>query len=789
MPAGISYHGGRLDPRGKPRCTHCALPIPAERRSSEFCCAGCEAVHALLRDHGLTRFYVLGGQRRGAVGEVPGAPRLDWLPELIAAGTDPAGIIHLRLDVQGIRCAACVWLLQELWRRTAGGLRIDVDPGLGRLDLLHRGEPAELAGFLERLGRFGYRTAPTRKGTARDSGLLVRLGICAALAMNAMIVGFAQHFGLDAEGSELSGLFRWVALALGTGSVAVGGPVFFRAAMLGLRNRVVHMDLPIALGILLAWAGSVATHLSGGAAYFDTVAVFVAFMVGGRYLQQRTLQRNRDQVLADDGADNLRSHVLAAGEVRTVPVTAVRSGDELLLRPGDLLPVRARPRSDASFSLDWINGESEATTYPAGAEVPAGAFHAGNTAVRATATADYLASGLADLLQTPVTDREDTRDRIRFWELLNRWYAVGVLVLAAVGAGVWLWLDPAMALPVAVAILVVTCPCALGLATPLAFHLALSALRRRGIFVRSGALLDKLRRVRQVVFDKTGTVTLGRLQAECPELPSGGPLAVLATMVASSNHPASRAIEEVLPPATPFLPDLTVREVAGRGLVAVLDGVEFRLGSPTHAGVAAGARRESVFSRNGVELARFALTEEFRAGAAAEVAQLQAMGLGVHLFSGDRPDRVTTAAARLGIAPARARGGMSPEAKAAAVAAMDAADTLMVGDGLNDAPAFAAAFCAGTPAMDRPVLPGRADFCYVGAQSGAVLGLLQVAALLHRVVRANLVRALLYNATVVTLSLFGLMTPLLCAVLMPISSAALVLHTGRRFAVMARRAA
>lgn len=179
--------------------------------------------------------------------------------------------------------------------------------------------------------------------------------------------------------------------------------------------------------------------------------------------------------------------------------------------------------------------------------------------------------------------------------------------------------------------------------------------------------------------------------------------------------------------------------------------------------------------------ARFELEEDFRSGAAEEVAALQQRGLQVHLLSGDRPDRVARAAAVLGIAPESARGGMSPADKAAVVTSLDQNDLMMVGDGLNDAPAFAAAFCAGTPAMDRPVLPARADFCFRGAQAGAVRAVFEVASQHARVVRTNLAMALTYNATTLVLCFLGLMTPVLCAVLMPISSAALVLHTSTRF--------
>lgn len=772
--------------KGDERCKHCGLAVPTERRSSPFCCAGCEAVHGLLQEEGLLRFYDLGGRATGAVGSVPKAVAFDWLPELEAASgcsarADSSTSVRLVLDVQGLRCAACVWLLQTLWKRIPGARSLHVAPSLGQATLLYDGGSGAAAAFLQKAASLGYPMAPPSRKLARDTGLLVRLGICAAIAMNAMILAVSLYFGLDeaVADSSLRALFGWVLLGLGTASVLVGGPVFFRSAIAGLRVRVVHMDLPISLGLLLAWAGSVYGQLTNGATYFDTVAIFIAFMLGGRFLQQRTLSQSRDQVLADDGAEHMRARRVADGVVQLVPVQQLKVGDELLLAPGDLMPVRAVLLDEAgSFSLDWISGESEPRAFHRGDDVPAGAFQAGRQAVRAVVRADYATSGLSQLLGQEPIDREDTHGRVRFWHVLNRNYALGVLIAATVGALLWAWIDPSKALPVAVSVLVITCPCAMGIATPLAFHLALALLRRKGVFVRTRSLLDKVRVVRKVVFDKTGTVTFGGLRAVAHGALPEGALPVLATMVASSNHPVSQAVLATLPQA-PFRADVVVDELPGQGLRAIADGREWRLGGRTFCGVpaASNTRRECVLARDGELVLVFELEEDFRAGAADEVQALQRRGLSVHLMSGDRQDRVQRAAELLGVPAANAQGGMAPADKAAAVQALDRHDLMMVGDGLNDAPAFAAAFCAGTPAMDRPVLPARADFCFRGAQAGAVRALFEVADLHAGVVRTNLALALLYNTTTLVLCFLAAMTPVLCAVLMPISSLALVLHT------------
>lgn len=692
--------------------------------------------------------------------------------------------VRITLDVQGIRCAACVWLLQAVWSRLDGGDYLQVSPSLGQVTFGYRASAGTGRAFADMAGRLGYPMAPPSRRASRDTGLLVRLGVCAAAAMNAMILAVSLYFGLDAAVADTSlrELFGWLLFALGTVSVACGGPVFFRGALAGVRAGVVHMDLPISVGITLAYAGSVHGQLTGGATYFDTLAIFVALMLGGRFLQQRTLARSRDQVLADDGAEHLRARCVRDGAVQLVPVPELVEGDELMLAPGDLVPTQCELlHTAACFSLDWIDGESEPRAFAAGAAVPAGAFHAGRVAVRVRVTAGYHESGLAALLGQEPVDREDTRGRVRFWERLNRFYAAGVLVAAALGALGWATVDPTRSLPVAVAVLVVTCPCAMGIATPLAFHLALARLRRLGVYVRTRSLLDKALLLRRVVFDKTGTLTFGGLTATPRSELSAEVLQVVTTMAASSNHPVSRAILEALPTA-PVLEGLEVCEHVGRGLEARVGGCRWRLGGRSFAGIEEfeHGRREVVLTCDGALKASFLLDEDFRSGAREELAELQRRGLEVHVMSGDRPARVAAAAQLLGVPARAARGGMSPQDKAEAVAALDRDDTLMVGDGLNDAPAFERAFCAGTPAMDRPVLPARADFCFRGAQAGAVAALLDVAAAHARVVRTNLAMALGYNAFALVLSFSGVMTPLLCAVLMPLSSAALVLHTSVR---------
>ena len=389
--------------RGRRTCRHCGLPVPPATEPTDFCCRGCEAVHELLRSTGMARFYDLGGGRGQPIGEVPRPRQRDWLPELERRGRLGGGQVQLTLDVQGIHCAACVWLLEELWKRLPGALRFDLNPALGQVGLVYDEAELTLTGYLDAAERLGYRMAPpSKRSSGEDRSLLVRTGVCVALALNAMLFALAGYLGMTAADGAYE-LFRGLSFGLSTLAVAVGGPVFFRGAVAGLQQRLLHLDLPISLGILLAWGGSVSCFFSGhGESYFDTVTVFVALMLIGRSLQRRALRRNRDYLLANDGAEHLRARVLRDGRPESVPVDQVSPGDRLRLLPGDLLPVRGRLQSSAAtFSLDWINGESRPRTYHRDDVVPAGAFCGDRRPIDVTALANAHDSGLLRLLATP----------------------------------------------------------------------------------------------------------------------------------------------------------------------------------------------------------------------------------------------------------------------------------------------------------------------------------------------------------------------------------------------------
>ncbi|MBK9470880.1 MAG: heavy metal translocating P-type ATPase metal-binding domain-containing protein [bacterium] len=783
------------------RCLHCGNALGRHWKPAEgpFCCRGCAGVWELIHSASLERFYDLKPSTLAPAASLR-ADSFAWLDRIVeerAAAAPGDSVLRLDLDIQGVHCAACVWLIEELFRRQPAGVQVRLNPALGKVEMAWDTARGDLKAFLAELERFGYRLGPARKGVQRHSrSLIMRMAIAIAMAMNVMMFSVSVYLGLD-EGL-LYTFFGWLSFGMATISLVAAGGVFYRGALAGLRRGVLHLDVPIALGMTLAYAGSVYTWVTGGmeATYFDSLCAFIALMLVGRWAQEHILERNRNSLLESSGAENLTVKRVRAGRLEAVGAAMITLGDELWIAPGDLLPVRGLLlRRPTEAALDWITGESGQVTFQPGEAIPAGAFNASSQGFAVAAAEAFADSRLNDLLRT--TSIADEQFRPQWWHRIAGWYVAAVLVAAAGGFALWVGRDVARALEVTIAILVVTCPCALGLATPLAEELTHHRLRRAGVFVRKPSFLEKALAVRRILLDKTGTLTMGRLvldEAGAAALASLGARdrAVLRHMTARSNHPVSVCVAVALGPVVDGEATFTgedaeaLREVAGQGLELCLDDGTWRLGRPAFAaGGDAAARSEgvggvTVFTRDGRTLATLAPAEEFKADAAGEIAALRSAGYELYLLSGDAQMKVDRAAAALGLPADRAEGDLDPEAKAARVRALDNHDTLMVGDGLNDSPSFAAAWCAATPAVDRPVLPGKADFFFLGDGIAAIGRSLWEARRLRRVVRDNLVIAIVYNVVAVACCAAGLVTPVAAAIFMPASSLAVVTLTAVR---------
>ncbi len=752
-------------------CIHCGTSFRPNAHRPDFCCAGCQFVHDLIAKNNLGQFYDL--QEGGAqpVKSLVFQKRdYAWLGDLArAAETDAARGAALCLDLQGISCIGCVWLIEKLFAKKPGALTIRVDPTLGKIELRWQVGEFDVVAFAREIQSFGYLVGPPGKADAHSNrGLHIRLGLCAALALNTMLFTLPGYLGMSAD-FQFAPLFHRLQLILGTLSFAIGGSYFFRRSWHSLRQRVLHIDLPISLGLGAAYAGSVFAWTRGaqGFVYFDFVATFTFLMLVGRWLQQKAVERNRHQLLAAQG-DPMPVRDAATGG--KLPVATISSGTAFAVDPGQTVPVRALLRSEAAtLGMEWISGESEAAVARRGRIVAAGSVNCGQASIELEALESWSESLLAKLLH--IAPGSAPRDLAL--ERFIRGYIVIVVGIALAGFAGW-WVVRGEVLPalqVLISVLVVSCPCASGVALPLTRDLATSQLRCLGVFIRESEVWSRLDRVRHVVFDKTGTLTLEAMSLRNPEALhqlTHAERSVLLSIVQENLHPVSGCLREhLLADGVEPANRRPVAETIGFGLELGHADSAWRLGRPEWAGGVAG---DCVFSRDREVLAAFHFGEEARADAVEEIATLRQRGCRVSILSGDRRSKVDAMADRLHLPRADCHAEMSPEEKADWLGRNDHRDTLFIGDGANDSLAFDAAWCAGTPAIDRGLLEQKADFYFLGRGLNGVRALLHTAARRRLTARAVVAFALAYNFFAITFCLAGRMNPLLAAILMPASS-------------------
>ena len=824
-------------PVAEPACAHCGLPVPRnERRDDEphqFCCGGCRAVYGALHSCGLERYYEMRSRAR----EIEAAPAqvtgrgFEFLDDasFLARHAVPAGggLVKAELRIDGVRCGACVWLLEALPRVVAGvaSLRVDGARGIVRVSW----DPAQVA--LSRIARqvdaLGYQLLPfmdpdaVGRERAANRAWLVRLGVAGAITSNAMAVAFAIYGGLLAEMEPAFRLFfQWMSVALAVAALAFPGRVFFANAWLALRTRTPHMDLPVAFGLAAATvAGLVDTIRGAGSIYCESAAMLVFLLLVGRFVQYGRQRRAREQVelllaivpsvarrveRVADGVE--RGEDAARGceggglpeRIVEVAVESLAPGELVEIAAGDAAPADGRLASaEAHVDLAHLTGESTPVRVERGAPVYAGARILGAPARMevVVAGAETRAARLLELV------REASDARAPVVELANRiagWFLVTVIALAF-GTIAWWWprigLDAAFGR--AIALLVVTCPCALGLATPLAVVAGIGKGARRGVLVKAGDVLERASRAGTLVLDKTGTVTEGRTEIVRW---AGDREAIVdaAELEAHSAHPLARALVgfaaagrggrdgDGVEPVRAARMASDVREVPGMGIEGKVGARLVRAGSVRFMDARAAVVPDEFRARaqefalaglapvmvavNGRVAAVVGVGDPIRADAAPTVARLRRAGWRVVLASGDDPLVVSGVARELGIAPADALGGLAPEEKLALVRREHwARPVVMVGDGVNDLAALAAAD-VGVAVRDGVQASHHvADVCLAASGMRPLERFLSGARSTMRAIRVNLAVSLGYNLAGGALAFAGFVNPLVAAVLMPLS--------------------
>lgn len=784
-------------------CAHCHAPLgkqPVRHAEHEFCCGGC--VGAFVAMQGLRQSCPVPTKQPVSAGKFSHFDDPAFQKQLVTVGD--VGEYRATLAVKGMRCASCVWVMEELPGRLDGVIEARVDFRRGRVLLRWNPSRVALSRIAETIEAMGYEPAPlgavkdeTEQRKA-DRAAMGRLAVAGACAGNAMLLAIAMYAGLfDEMAAEHVAAFRWASLLVTLIAVLWPGRVFFESAWKGIRTRAINLDGPIALALLAGAVWSTYSTIVGhGEVYFDSVSVLIFALLIGRYVQQRQQRWAADAVellftLTPGSARRVKRGPGSGGEeIESVSVLSIMHGDIVEVPAGDSLPVDGVvTRGVSTVDQAFLTGESKPREISIGDEVFAGSVNLTGL-IRVEARASGTETRVGKLMEM-VQDASGRRaDIAKVADKVGSAFLAAMLIAAACTFVAWLPMGVGRAIESAVALLVVTCPCALGLATPLAFTITIGRGARRGILIKGGNSLQRLAKGGKLFLDKTGTLTEGVMEVKQWH-GSAHLRTVAAILEADSMHPVGQAIALAGQSSDSHSLICDIRHTQGAGVEGVVNGRLIKVGSAAfvadrrypigfayqHAaeqGAFAGLTPVFV-SVDGVVSACALVGDRLRPEAPATVRALQEQGWECEILSGDDQNVVHQVAAMCGIQ--KYRGNLTPEAKLEIIREeMGEADVksrravVMVGDGVNDAAALAAADVGIAVAGGAQASLAAADIYVSRPGLEPLLELMTASTRTMKVVKLALCSSIVYNVTAGTLAVTGHMSPIIAALVMPLSS-------------------
>ena len=802
-------------------CFHCGLPIPVAAaypvkygaKTRETCCHGCQVVAQTIIDQGLGDYY----RFRTALPESPQETVPAFLQQLSLYDNQDIQRSFVRQDgddnreavliLEGINCAACIWLNEQHIASLPGVVGVEINYSNQRARVRWDPTRIQLSAILKAITEIGYTAHPYEENVQyaiRDKARKValrRLAIAGLGMMQVMMYALPVYLSGDGTMSpDIELLMRWASLVLTLPVVLYSAAPFFVNALRDMTNRRLGMDVPVAIGVGATFAVSFAHTLIGrGEVYFDSVAMFVFLLLLGRYLE--TAGRNKASEALDRLSQlmpTIASRLPKYPDSRieeAIAVASLKPGDLVLIKPGESIPadgIVVEGKSSADESL--LTGESRPVPKQKNDSLAGGTINGeGPVIMRVEKVGqDTVLSGIVRLLdraqheKPPIAKLADQASV----------YFISLLLLVAAAAGVgWYFLDPGRVLMIVVSILVVSCPCALSLATPAAITAATGALVRMGILMTRGHALETLAKVTDIVFDKTGTLTYGKLRIVSVTLfgkmDKQQCLEIAAALEQGSEHPVGKAIRESVKGKS-AVEATDLGNVPGSGVEGSISHKRYRLGTipfvkslnglpesgevmeSTHANetvVALGSESEWI--------ALIRLGDELRLEAFEMVSHLMKSGKHIHLLSGDRPEAAMHVASQLGIV--NARGGLSPEEKLQYVQELQQRGKVVavVGDGVNDAPVLARAHVSMAMGGGTAIAQASADMVLASGRLDKVPDAVEMAIRTRRIIRQNLWWALFYNSLAIPAAITGHVTPWMAGLGMSVSSIVVVLNALR----------
>jgi len=801
-------------------CFHCGLPIPGDAdyralldgTERRFCCFGCQSVCSAIFEAGLQGYY----QRtpEGALLAPPPEPPkdveiydFDEVQQEFATCSGDIRDIHLL--VEGIHCAACVWLIERGLQRVPGVLSANVNLAAKRLHLRWDNRRSKLSDVLRALARIGYAAVPYDPESAEgvikkaNRAMLFRLFFAGFAMMNMLWVSIALYSGANQD--EFRDFFHWVGLALATPTLLYAGYPFYRGAFGGLRGGRLTMDMPIAIGLSVTYAYSLYVTVSAsktGEVYFDTVTNLIFVILIGRYLEGMF---RHQAISATKRLMELQPRVAIVmhnGQEQMTPIRGVKPGDRVLIKPGYQVPVDGVViEGRSSIDESMLSGESVPVSKSVGAQVSAGTVNTSGALLVEVRTL-LQDTTLAKIIRL-VEEAQSSKAPIqRLADTIVPWFVLVTLVCATITFFIWNTRDFEIALMAATSVLIITCPCALGMATPMSIAVASGLGAKHGILIKNGLVLETLSKVTHFVFDKTGTLTEGRMSiAQLHVAPGAETQEVLrcaAAVERYSEHSAAKAIvaeAEAQQLNYRDIPAAGFQSTTGLGVEAGVAGQMVLLGSAEwlkRRGIALDEKLQAQaheleaqamscvhMAMGNAHLAVFALADKLRGDAQQLINELRAAGIEMTLLSGDRRPVAEAVARQLGGMAVIAE--VLPQDKDQVIRQLqqNGAVVAMVGDGINDAPALIRADVGIALGSGTDVSVESADIVLMHNELDKV----RLATLLSRrtlrTIRQNIGLSFVYNAIMVPLAMLALVTPLVAAITMPVSSLVVIGNAAR----------
>jgi len=800
-------------------CFHCGLPIePATLQHSViqgedrgFCCSGCMLVCQAIHESGLDGFYDK-LKNNDALAPPPDSEKnleqydLDDVQADFVTTQD--GLSETTLLVEGIHCAACVWLIEHGLADLEGVLTANVNMAHHRLQLRWDRDQVLLSAVLKRLAQIGYKAVPYNQEVAegaaakRHKALLYRMAFAGFGVMNIMWISIALFAGATSASvidPEHKHFFHWISLLIATPVLAYSGWPIIRSGIRGLMHRQLSMDLPVTIGALATYSYSVWITLSGsGEVYFDTVVTFLFIILVGRYLEgisRRNASSSNNRLMELQPRSALR---MVDGETELISVRALRLGDQVLVRPGDKIPVDGRViEGHSDISEAMLTGESQPVIKNVDDRVVAGTVN-GQGALVVQVEQLGKDTALAKIIHM-VESAQGSKAPIQcLADRIVPWFVATTIGLATISFLFWLRQDFDTALLAATSVLIITCPCAFGLATPMGIAVSVGHGSKHGLLIKNGAAIEALANITHVVFDKTGTLTEGLLSVAAVHINPAQALAeekILALVAAAesrSEHHIARAIVAYAKQQGSELNSVveTFQSIPGQGLEAVVAGHKLLIGNralleqqqlslpsallDVQDSVQAGGGVAVLVVVDGEVAALIAVQDQVRAEASSLVAQLRQRGIGMTLLTGDSQAAANKVASELGGMAVIAE--VLPQHKDQVIAELQARGerVVMIGDGVNDAPALARADVGIAMGGGTDVSMDCADFVLMDNALQRVLFGIDLSHQTLRIIRQNIKLSLGYNLVLVPLAMAAMLTPVFAAIAMPLSSLAVI---------------